>query len=328
MLLCDLLCAVVLDLLLGDPPGLPHPIRAMGWLIAAEERLLRRYARQPLALRPGGGLIVLLNLLLAFGLPFALLRLLRPAPLPYHALNVYLLYTCLAARCLRDEALKVAHALQIGIDAARQRLAFIVGRDPQHLTAPEIIRATVETVAENASDGVIAPLLYALIGGVPLALAYKMVNTMDSMLGYQNERYKRLGFFPAKVDDVWNYLPARLTGLLLCGAGGLLAVLAPDSLDTEPGGGWTRGVRGVKIMLRDRKNHKSPNCAYPEGAVAGILGVQLGGANVYFGQVVEKPTIGDSLRPLEPLDIRRTTWMMFGAEGMLLICWGIVWLVC
>ena len=294
----DILCAVFLDLLVGDPPNFPHPIKVMGHLIAFEEKLVRRFARNNRNLRFGGGFLALCNILLTFALPALLLLLLRPYPVLFHAVNIYLLYTCLAARCLRDEAVKIDRALRQGIAEARKRLAYIVGRDTAQLDEPEIIRATVETVAENTSDGVIAPLLFAMIGGAPLALSYKMINTMDSMLGYLNEKYRDIGFFPAKIDDLANVFPARLTGVLMSLA----------SLFRFP------VLRGLKTMLRDRRNHKSPNCAYPEAAVAGLLGVQLGGNNSYFGEIVKKPTLGDALRLLERQDIRRSCEIMFRAE--------------
>ncbi|GAK54756.1 cobalamin biosynthesis protein [Candidatus Moduliflexus flocculans] len=295
----DLLLAVLLDWMLGDPPSWPHPVKWMGTLIAKEEALVRRVARSRRAMFFGGAMIVLCNLLFAFGLPFVVLHVLKkPFPVAYHALNIYLLYACLAARCLRDEAMKVAQAFEQGIEAARHRLAFIVGRDTAQLDESEIVRATVETVAENTSDGVIAPLFYAMIGVAPLAVAYKMVNTMDSMLGYLNAKYRDIGYVPAKMDDVWNFVPARLTSVLM-----LLGSLFRFDVKN----GW-------RVMRRDRRNHKSPNCGYPESAVAGLLGVRLGGENVYFGERVWKPTIGDATRPLERADIARAVEIMFRAE--------------
>ena len=294
----DLLLAVLLDWVIGDPPAWPHPVKWMGALIAKEEALVRRVARSRRAMLSGGAIIVLCNLLFAFGLPFAALHFLKSFPAAHHALNIYLLYACLAARCLRDEALKVSQAFAQGIEAARHRLSFIVGRDTAHLDEPDIVRATVETVAENTSDGVIAPLLYAMIGGAPLAMTYKMVNTMDSMLGYMNDKYRDIGCVPAKTDDVWNFVPARLTGVLMI-VGSLFR------FDV---------IRGWRVMWRDRRNHKSPNCAYPEGAAAGLLGVRLGGENVYFGERVWKPTIGDSTRRLDRADIMRAVEIMFRAE--------------
>lgn len=299
----DLICAVLLDLWLGDPPWMPHPVRWMGRLLIAEERLVRKYAgNRRTSLLAGGGLCVLINVLLAFGIPYIVLRRLRAFPPAFHLFHVYLLYTCFAARCLRDEALNVYQALQQGIEEARYKLSFIVGRDTTRLSEPEIIRATVETVAENTADGVIAPLLYAMIGDAPLALAYKMINTMDSMWGYKTEKYQFLGFFPANIDDIVNYLPARLSGMLMI-----------------MGNAFRFSMRnGFRIMFRDRRNHKSPNCAYPEGAVAGLLGVQLGGSNIYFGSVVHKPTIGDATRPLVRDDIQKTIEIMFRTEIVLL----------
>jgi adenosylcobinamide-phosphate synthase len=185
-----------------------------------------------------------------------------------------------------------------------------VGRDTKRLDEPEIIRATVETVAENTADGIVAPLLYAMIGGAPLALTYKMVNTMDSMVAYMNEHYRDLGFFSAKVDDLWNYIPARVTGIFM-NLGSLFRFRVAD---------------GFKVMIRDRSNHKSPNCAYPEGAVAGLLGIQLGGENVYFGQIVKKPSIGDANRPLERKDIRRTVEIMFRTELLFLLVSIVIYL--
>lgn len=316
----DLVLAVLFDWLIGDPPAWPHPVKLMGRLIAAEERWVRagaqrvqKQAARQRVLVAGGGAMVLLNLGLTFGLLYLLLRWLQAYPVLYHPVRVYLLYTCLAARSLRDEAFHVSRALRRELEAARTRLGLIVGRDTGQLDEPEIIRATVETVAENTADGVIAPLLYAMVGGAPLAVAYKMVNTMDSMLGYRHETYRHIGLIPARADDVFNYLPARLTGGLLI-LGGLL-----------PAGRFAFHVRpGWRIMRRDHRNHQSPNCGYPEAAAAGLLGVQLGGDNWYFGQLVRKPTIGDRTRALEQADIGRGVALMVRAELAWLIMAGIL----
>ena len=304
----DLLIAVVIDFMIGDPEGFPHPVRFFGKLICAEEKLVRRFTHRDNGLRFGGLLIVIINILLAFCVPFIILRGIRNYGIIYHFVNIYFLYACLAARCLRDESIKVYKALENGIEEARYKLSFIVGRDTKNLSSGEVIRAVVETVAENSSDGIIAPLLFAIIGGAPGALLYKMVNTMDSMLGYLNEKYKYIGFFPAKTDDVFNLIPARVTGVLM----NLSCILRYNT------------INGFKVMIRDRKNHKSPNCAYPEGAVAGLLGVQLGGSNYYFNQITEKPTIGDLLRQLEKNDIKRTIEIMFRAELLLIVIYIII----
>ncbi|MCD2348511.1 adenosylcobinamide-phosphate synthase CbiB [Clostridium guangxiense] len=294
----DFLLAVILDFCIGDPYFLPHPIKLMGNVISFEEKKVRSTAKNNNMMELLGGIVVIINLFLAFLIPFLMLKVLKSYSLIYHIVNTYFLYTCIAAGCLQREGMKVAKAFEKGIEEARYRLSFIVGRETGNLSESEIIRADVETVAENTSDGVIAPMLYAAIGGAPLAFLYKMVNTMDSMLGYKNEKYLYIGHFPAKADDVFNFIPARLTGVLMCFG----SVLRFDVLN------------GLKVMIRDRKNHKSPNCAYPEGAAAGLLGVQLGGNNVYFGEIMRKPKIGDKKRELELLDIKKTIEIMYRAE--------------
>ena len=214
----------------------------------------------------------------------------------------------LAAKGLAQESMNVHKELVKGdLPAARKAVSRIVGRDTQNLTAEGVTKAAVETVAENASDGVIAPLLYMLIGGAPLALTYKAINTMDSMLGYKNEKYLYFGRIPAKLDDAANYLPSRLAGLLWCAA----AALTGNSAK----GAW-------RIWRRDRRNHASPNSAQTESACAGALGVQLAGPAYYFGEYYPKPTIGDALRPIEPEDIRRANKMMY-AESLLALLLGL-----
>jgi adenosylcobinamide-phosphate synthase len=294
----DLIIAVAIDFLVGDPHSFPHPVKLMGKVIAAQDKLARKICNTSKQLFYGGLLIVVINIILAFAIPYIVLKALKPYTILYHVVNVYLLYTCIAARCLHTEAMKIYKAFTKGLEEARYKLSFIVGRETKNLKENEVIRATVETVAENTSDGVIAPLFFGLIGGAPLAMVYKMVNTMDSMLGYTSEKYKHIGFFPAKTDDVFNFMPARLTGLLM----NFSSILRFNF------------VQGVKVMIRDRKNHKSPNCAYPEGAVAGLLGVQLGGDNVYFGEIARKPKIGDRIRELTKEDIKKTIEIMYRAE--------------
>jgi adenosylcobinamide-phosphate synthase len=294
----DFLSAIILDFLIGDPYNFPHPVKLMGKLIAFEEKTARRLSKSNGSLKAYGTVIVLVNMAVSFLVPFYILKLLRGYYIFYHIVNTYFLYTCIAAGCLQREAMKIYMALSKSLDEARHALSFIVGRETEHLDEKEIVRATVETVAENTSDGVIAPMFYAMIGGVPLAFLYKMVNTMDSMLGYLNQKYKYIGFFPAKTDDVFNYLPSRLTGIIMC----ISSVLRFNVSE------------GFRIMVRDRKNHKSPNCAYPEGAVAGLLRVQLGGDNIYFGEVVKKPKIGDRTRELEKDDIKRAVEIMYRSE--------------
>ena len=220
-------------------------------------------------------------------------------PLAGLAVQMFWCAQALAAKGLVQESRNVYKELQKqDLPAARKAVARIVGRDTQNLTAEGVTKAAVETVAENASDGVIAPLLYMLLGGAPLALCYKAVNTMDSMVGYKNERYLYFGRAAAKLDDAANYLPARMAALLLAGAAALT-------------GQDARGA--LRIWRRDRRSHASPNSAQTEAVMAGALGVQLAGPASYFGKLYEKPTIGDALRPVEPGDILRANRMLYAA---------------
>lgn len=301
----DILIAILLDWIIGDPYWFPHPVIYIGKLISFLEKKGRKLCKTNSSIKAFGGLIVLIVAVISFIIPFILLTFAKDILWLYHIINIILIWTTLAAKCLGNEAKKVYYALKENdLEEARVKLSYIVGRDTKSLNDKEIIRADVETVAENAADGVIAPLLYAIIGGAPLAMMYKGINTMDSMLGYMNERFKFIGFFPAKVDDVFNFIPARVTGILIC--------LAAFIVKGNP-------IESFKIMIRDRKNHKSPNCAYPEGAAAGAMRVQLGGTNVYFGEVVYKPTIGDKKLELSYEHINECIKLMYGAEVLMAI---------
>lgn len=301
----DLCAAVVLDWLIGDPYWFPHPIIYIGKLIKSLEKLGRRMCKTPRSLKLYGGLIVLIVCAVTFFIPFIVLWLTKDIPWLHHTLNILILWTTLAARSLHKEGIKVYDSLQRkDIEDARLKLSYIVGRDTKSLSEEEIIRADVETVAENTSDGLIAPLFFAAIGGAPLAMLYKGVNTMDSMLGYLNEKYKDIGFFPAKNDDVFNFIPARITGMLMA----LSAPVVNGNI-----------IRSLKIMIRDRKNHKSPNCAYPEAAAAGAMNIQLGGTNTYFGEVMVKPTIGDKNEKLNYSHIKDAVKLMYSTEVLFII---------
>ncbi|MCM2359801.1 MAG: adenosylcobinamide-phosphate synthase CbiB [Geobacteraceae bacterium] len=300
-----ILAAVLLDLLLGDPRWLPHPVVWIGRLITALEKMLRRLVPNE---RAGGVLLLVLTVAMTSGLALAVLKgAYAVSPYAGFAVAVVLAYTTLAARSLHGESQLVADALTRGDTAeARRYLSCIVGRDTEGLDEAEIWRATVETVAENSSDGVIAPLFYLMLGGPVLALAYKAVNTLDSMVGYRNERYLRFGWASARFDDLANWLPARLTGFLMVLAAPLLGLSASEA--------W-------RVMRRDGRNHSSPNSGIPEAAAAGALRVRLGGTNRYFGKPVAKPTIGDALRPLSWEAYRGAVRLMYGAEGLLVIVW-------
>ena len=301
----------VLDSVFGDPAWLPHPVVWMGKAISAlEKRLRARLPQTPQGELLGGGIV-------AFILPvatFLLTSLVCLGTARLHpglglAVQMFWCGQALAAKGLAQESRKVYRELRRSdLPAARKAVSRIVGRDTQNLTAEGVTKAAVETVAENASDGVIAPLFYMLIGGAPLALTYKAINTMDSMLGYKNETYLYFGRIPAKLDDLANYLPSRLAGLLWCAAAALTG--------NRAAGAW-------KIWRRDRHNHASPNSAQTESACAGALGVQLAGPAYYFGEYYDKPTIGDPLRPIEPQDILRANRMMY-AESLLALGIGLL----
>ena len=299
----------VLDALFGDPAWLPHPVVFMGKAIARLEGFLRpRLPKTPKGEVLGGAIV-------AFCLPVGTLVFtgavcrgaVRLHPLLGLAVQMFWCAQALAARGLVQESTNVYKELvKPDLPAARRAVSRIVGRDTAALTAEGVTKAAVETVAENASDGVIAPLFYMLLGGAPLALTYKAINTMDSMLGYKNEKYLYFGRVPAKLDDAANYLPSRLAGLLW--------VAAAAFTRNDAKGAW-------KIWRRDRRRHASPNSAQTESACAGALGVQLAGPAYYFGQYYPKLTIGDALRPIEPEDILRANRMMYVASSFAL-AWG------
>ena len=300
----------VLDTLFGDPPWLPHPVVLMGKAISALEKRLRARLPQTPQGELLGGAVVAFTLPVGTFLLTSLVCLGAAKLSPWLGLAVQMFWCgqALAAKGLAQESTNVYRALiKPDLPAARKAVSRIVGRDTQNLTLEGVTKAAVETVAENASDGVIAPLLYMLLGGAPLALTYKAINTMDSMLGYKNEKYLYFGRAAAKLDDAANYLPSRLAGLLWCAAAALTG--------NSPKGAW-------RIWRRDRRSHASPNSAQTESACAGALGVQLAGPAYYFGKYYAKPTIGDPLRPIEPEDIRRANRMMY-AESVLALAVGL-----
>jgi adenosylcobinamide-phosphate synthase len=265
--------AYLLDLMLGDPEWLPHPIRWIGRYISFLEDKIRIFADTPLSEKIGGIVLFIIVVGTVFGLAWVLLY------FSFLILSVFIAYVSLSIKSLKDEALSVTSAVEnISIVEARKRLKNIVGRDTGNLSKDEIYRAVTETVAENTSDGIIAPLFYLALGGPALALAYKAVNTLDSMVGYKNEKYKNLGWFSARMDDIVNFIPARITAILMVFASFILRFNWRDSL---------------KIIWRDAKKHPSPNAGFPEAAVAGALGLQLGGTNYYFGMPHHRPLIGD-----------------------------------
>lgn len=289
--------------MIGDPQSLPHPVVLMGKAISATERLIRRFCSQPRALKRAG---VLLPLLVAGGawvLTAALVWLLSlVSPWLAWAAEIWLISTTVASKGLGDAGMAVYTELRKGdIPAARKAVGMIVGRDTTKLDSPEIVRGTVETVAENIVDAIISPLFFALLGGAPLAMAYRAVNTLDSMVGYKNDKYRDLGWASARLDDVANYIPARITALLLIFSARLLR------LD------WRSCWRMVR---RDARLHPSPNSGYPESAVAGALGIRLGGENVYHGVASFRAYMGDPLRAMEPEDIILASRLMLRSSAL------------
>ncbi|CUU46595.1 MULTISPECIES: adenosylcobinamide-phosphate synthase CbiB [Clostridium] len=292
----ELSIGFVLDLLIGDPNNPLHPVRGIGYVAKKLEALFRRILRKHL--KAAGLIVWILTVSIIFAIVFAIINLSREFNIYFGIiLEGILIYFCISSKALVVEGYKVVKFLLINdLDGARKQLSFIVGRDTASLSKEGIIRAVVETIAENMADGVIAPLFYAMIFGAPLAFAYKAVNTLDSMFGYKNDEYIEFGYFPAKLDDIFNFIPARITGMLIILASAFLGYDYKNSF---------------KIYRRDRHNHTSPNSAHPEAAIAGALGVQLGGANYYFGKLVSKPTIGDKIKEIDINDVKKTAKVLY-----------------
>ena len=304
-----------LDCLLGDPLSAAHPVVLMGKLISfLEKRLRARFPKTPQGERTAGRIMALCVPLISAGAGLLLLYFAwRVHPWAYFAVSAFLCWQCFAARCLMTEAKKVVTCLETqGLAAGRRQVGMLVGRDTEKLTEEQVIKAAVETVAENTSDGVVAPFFWMALFGAAGGLLYKAINTMDSMVGYKNDRYLHFGRAAAKLDDGANYIPARLSALAMIGAAFLL------KLDGR--GAW-------RVWRRDRRNHASPNSAQTESACAGALGVRLGGDASYFGQLYKKPTIGDPRRPIERADVHRACNLMYGTSGLLLALYGVLLLL-
>ena len=315
MTLGAIVAGFILDLIFGDPHWLPHPICLIGNLIGFLEKNLRRLlAPGKTALLLGGALMVVIVLSLSFAVPYAVLMLAEQVnPWLRFALETVMFYQIFATKCLRDESMKVYTALHNNdLEDARVKLSWIVGRDTKELTAEEVTKGAVETVAENTADGIIAPMFYMFIGGAPLAFLYKGINTMDSMVGYKNDKFLYFGRCAAKLDDVANFIPARITGILM--------ILASYFLNMNAAGAW-------KIFWRDRYNHLSPNSAMTESVTAGALNIQLGGDHYYFGKLVHKDTIGDNIRPVVAEDIVAVNNLLYMTAVISLLLFSLVYLV-
>ena len=300
----------LLDALLGDPRRIPHPIVAMGNAIAwLEPRLRAAFPDTPSGARRAGVVLVAVLCAGSFGATWCLIAVAGLVhPLLGFAVETWLCYQALAACELRRQSMRVVRELtREGLPAARRAVGMIVGRDTEALDERGVLKAAVETVAENTADGVVGPLVYLIVGGAPLGMLYKAVNTMDSMVGYKNERYLDFGRAAARVDDVLGFVPARLAALCM--------IAAAPAAGLSAKGAW-------RIWRRDRFNHASPNSAQTESAMAGALGVELAGSAVYFGKLVEKPTMGDATRPIEREDVRRANRLMVLASALSLVVLG------
>ena len=297
-----LIAGFVLDLLMGDPEWLYHPVRLIGGLISRLEKRLRARGGN---LRRSAVILTVTTVLVTMAVTAGILVLLQQlGRIPLFIGMALLDWMGIAVTCMAKEARGVGKALEKCLPEARKQIARIVGRDTQNLSGEEIIKATVETVAENTTDGVISPLFWALLGGPVLLWGFKAANTLDSMVGYMDEKYRDIGWSSAKLDDILNYIPARLTALLMILAAFLTGMDGPNAF---------------RIVRRDHANHKSPNCAWSEAAAAGAMHIQLGGTHEYFGKPVEKPTIGDADRPAEREDIRRANRLLYVTSGLMIL---------
>lgn len=312
-ILCVCLIGMILDWIFGDPVWLYHPVRIIGKWISFLEKILRKFAGDQEGngkkLLIAGGILWILVILASAAVPMGILYLAEKfSPCAAFVLECFWCYQLLAARSLGKESKKVYKKLiQDDLPGARLAVSMIVGRDTENLTVEGVTKAAVETVAENTNDGVIAPLIYMLIGGPILGFVYKAVNTMDSMLGYKNEKYLYFGRVAAKMDDVAGFIPARISALLMILASCLLGMDGKNAL-------W--------IWKRDQRKHASPNAAQTEAVCAGALQVQLAGDAWYFGKKHEKDTIGDPIRDIEPRDILRSEKLMIGTEVLTFLLFG------
>ena len=305
--------AYIVDIIVGDPHRFPHPVVIIGKFVRFLEDKIRRSSSVD---KKKGGIILWFTVVIP--VYFITLGIVEGCffinPLFGAMITILLASLTLATKSLYDESKTVLNALNRGnMEEARKRLSMIVGRDTKDLNGEEILRAVIETISENLSDGIVAPMFYLSLGGLPLAMAYKAVNTLDSMVGYKNDRYTDIGWFSAKMDDMANLIPARLTGLIIVATSFMLRFNWRDS--------W-------RIMRRDGRNHSSPNSGVPEAAVAGSLGIQLGGENRYFGEIVRKPTIGDKIKEIDKRDIKKAWVIMFTSSLLMAFaCMIILWVI-
>ena len=319
-LIYAMILGFILDLIIGDPHGLIHPVQIIGWFITKikkglqhmiygcsyEEVKERGIERKEKAELLAGYLLTTVIVLGTFSVVYGILFLAgKIHPLLAFVLETFFIYQILATKSLKTESMKVYHKLKEGdLAGARIEISYLVGRDTMELDESEVAKADVETIAENTADGIIAPLFFIALGGAPLGFAYKAVNTLDSMVAYRNEELIHIGHASAHLDDICNFIPARLAAVLMIIATAILR------LDT---------AGAIRIFRRDRFNHLSPNSAQTEAVAAGALNIQLGGTHLYFGKPVVKPTIGDDIRPVEYEDIRRTNNLLYVSAFLMLL---------
>ena len=297
--------AYVLDLIFGDPQNVVHPVQVIGKTISAGEKVLLRKKYKFLA----GAVLNIFTVSITYTLMYLISKSVKISVF-FMIIEIYLMYTIFSINSLAREGNRVYRILKEGdIERARKDLSYLVSRDTETMDEKMIIRSTMETISENTVDGIVAPMFYMFLGGMPLAMAYKAINTLDSMVGYKNEKYMDFGKFSAKVDDAANFIPARITGILIVLASMILGYDYKNSL---------------KIFLRDRKNHSSPNSAHSEASVAGALGVQFGGKVSYFGKETDKPTIGDKTKEFELEDIRKNIRIMYVTSFLSLVIFSLI----
>lgn len=305
-----LILAFLLDLLFGDPYSIPHPVRFYGLVIKKLENFFRERDRKNIktSLKLYGFYILILSVFIMvfiYSIPLVLLAYFK-LNMAYVIFSVIVVYQLIACKSLRDESMKVYKSLQEGnVEKAREDVSMIVGRDTKNLSVEGIIKATIETIAENFSDGVVAPLFYYTIFFVPGIVVYKVVNTLDSMIGYKDDKYKDIGYFSAKFDDVLNFIPSRLGALMLL----ISSLFFPNASTKE----------GIRIFIRDRFKHASPNSAQTEAVVAGLFGIKLAGPAYYFGKLYEKEFIGDEIRKVNIEDIKKVNNLMYISSILLVI---------
>ena len=297
--------AYVLDLIFGDPQNVVHPVQVIGKIISAGEKVLLRKKYKFLA----GAVLNIFTVSITYTLMYLISKSVKISVF-FMIIEIYLMYTIFSINSLAREGNRVYRILKEGdIEKARKDLSYLVSRDTETMDEKMIIRSTMETISENTVDGIVAPMFYMFLGGMPLAMAYKAINTLDSMVGYKNEKYMDFGKFSAKVDDAVNFIPARITGILIVLASMILGYDYKNSL---------------KIFIRDRKNHSSPNSAHSEASVAGALGVQFGGKVSYFGKEIDKPTIGDKTKEFELEDIRKNIRIMYVTSFLSLVMFSVI----